>query len=71
MSSVLATSHPHEIRGHPSVPLLGDGGELIQMITVCAHCGESRTILFLTKDRWYCSKCRAEGATPPNMFPIA
>lgn len=56
------------ISGHPTVPLLDDVGNLIQMITVCGHCGESRTILFLTRDRWYCSKCRAEGATPPNLY---
>ena len=60
-----------EIQGHPTVPLLNDQGNLIQMITVCAHCGESRTILLLTRDRWYCSKCRAEGVTAPTMFPIA
>jgi hypothetical protein len=51
--------------------LLADDGNLIQMITVCAHCGSTRTVLFLTKDRWMCFKCRAEGATPPNMFPVA
>jgi ribosomal protein S27AE len=60
-----------EIKGHPTVPLLDDVGNLKQMITACAHCGELRTILFLTKDRWYCSKCRAEGATPPNLYPVA
>jgi ribosomal protein S27AE len=41
------------------------------MITVCAHCGQTRTILFLRKDRWYCTKCRAEGAAPPNLYPVA
>ena len=60
-----------EIKGHPTVPLLNDEGNLVQMITVCAHCGEARTILLLTRDRWYCSKCRAEGVTAPHMFPIA
>jgi len=60
-----------EIKGHPTVPLLNDDGNLVQMITVCAHCGEARTILLLTRDRWYCSKCRAEGVTAPHMFPIA
>ena len=60
-----------EIQGHPTVPLLDQAGDLIQMITVCAECGETRTILFLTKDRWYCTKCRASGAAPPNLFPIA
>ena len=37
------------------------------MITVCAHCGEARTILFLRKDRWLCTKCRMEGVAPPNL----
>ena len=60
-----------EIKGHPVEPLLDERGNLIQMITVCAHCGNSRTILFLTKDRWHCTKCRMEGAAPPSMFPVA
>ena len=60
-----------EIKGHPTVPLLNERGNLIQMITVCAHCGQSRTILFLTKDRWHCTKCRMEGAAPRNLYPIA
>lgn len=64
-------AHPHEIKGHPTAPLLDDSGNLIRMITVCGHCGEAHTIILLVRDRWYCSKCRAEGATPPNMFPIA
>ena len=63
--------HPLEIKGHPAVPLLNDQGDLITMITVCGHCGETSSILFLTKDRWHCSKCRAEGATAPSMFPVA
>jgi ribosomal protein S27AE len=60
-----------EIRGHPAEPLLDEVGNLIQMITVCAHCGNARTILFLSKDRWFCFRCRAEGVTPPNLYPIA
>jgi ribosomal protein S27AE len=60
-----------EIHGHPTAPLLDDRGDLITMITVCAHCGNTRTILFLRKDRWFCTKCRMEGAAPPNLYPIA
>jgi len=60
-----------EIQGHPTAPLLDEAGNLIQMITVCGHCGETRSILLLTRDRWYCAKCRAEGATAPSMFPVA
>jgi ribosomal protein S27AE len=60
-----------EIDGHPAEPLLDEAGNVITMITVCAHCGNARTILFLSKDRWFCFRCRAEGATPPNLYPIA
>jgi ribosomal protein L37AE/L43A len=41
------------------------------VITVCAECGQMRSVLFLNRDRWFCTKCRAEGAAPPNMYPIA
>jgi hypothetical protein len=59
------------VNGHPDVPLLNERGEQISTLTVCAQCGELRTILILTGDRWYCSKCRAEGRTPPRMYPVA
>jgi ribosomal protein S27AE len=69
---MLEVRHPHEIKGHPEVPLLErPGGNLVQMITVCAHCGEARTILFLRADRWLCTKCRMEGIAPPNLYPVA
>ena len=29
----------------------------------------ARTILFLRKDRWLCTKCRMEGVAPPNSTP--
>ena len=59
-----------EIQGHPTIELdLGNGEATL--ITVCANCGEMRTILFLTKDRWFCTKCRVEGAVAPNLYPIA
>jgi ribosomal protein S27AE len=62
---------PGVISGHPTVPLLdGPSGNLVQMITVCAHCGEARTILFLRKDRWLCTQCRMEGVAPPNLYPV-
>jgi translation initiation factor 2 beta subunit (eIF-2beta)/eIF-5 len=41
------------------------------LITVCANCGQMRTILFLTRDRWLCTKCKTEGAAPPNLYPVA
>lgn len=60
-----------EIAGHPAVPLLDERGVTLTMLTCCAECGELRTILFLSKDRWFCTRCRAAGATPPNLYPIA
>lgn len=63
--------HPHEISGHPVRELYVAPEQEPILITVCAGCGEMRTILFLTKDRWFCTKCRAEGAAPPNLYPIA
>ena len=41
------------------------------VITVCAECGEMRSVMWLTKDRWYCRTCRNYGWQPPDMFPIA
>jgi ribosomal protein S27AE len=62
--------HPHQIKGHPEV-ILSLAEKPPQLITVCASCGEMRTILFLDKNRWFCSKCRIEGVSAPNLFPIA
>lgn len=60
-----------EIHGHPSAELylVPDGPPTL--ITVCASCGEMRTILFLSKDRWFCFRCKSEGASPPNLYPIS
>jgi len=55
-----------EINGHPEL-VLPSG----QVITLCASCGQMRSILFLSRDRWLCTKCRAEGAAPPNLYPVA
>ena len=61
------------IKGHPTVELPNKRGEPV-LITVCAECGEMRTVLFLSygpnRDRWYCRNCRAQGDTRPAMFPI-
>ncbi len=59
-----------EIQGHPVIEL-DTGADEPTLITVCAHCGEMRTILFLRRDRWYCTKCRMEGVAPPNLYPVA
>jgi len=65
------TPHPHEIGGHPTTELYLLPNEPPTLITVCAQCGALRTVLFLNKDRWFCFRCQTEGATPPNLFPIA
>lgn len=62
--------HPHEIGGHPVSELVLDNGDA-RLITCCASCGQLRTILFLSKDRWFCTRCRAEGVTRPNLYPVA
>lgn len=41
------------------------------LITVCAECGNLRTVLFLAKDRWFCFRCKTSGAAPPNLYPVA
>jgi hypothetical protein len=57
------------IDGHPVLELEGSDNPVL--ITVCAECGEMRTILWLTDDRWYCRTCRAAGSKPPNLYPVA
>lgn len=59
------------IGGHPSIPLYNSVGDVERMITVCAECGEMRTIILLVEDRWYCSSCKAGGVSKPKMFPIS
>jgi len=63
--------HPHEIDGHPTVELITDPSEPPTLLTVCANCGQLRSILFLSKDRWFCFRCKTEGATAPHLYPIA
>ncbi len=41
------------------------------LITCCAACGQLRTILFLANDRWMCFRCKTEGQTKPDLYPIA
>lgn len=63
---------PHTVSGHPSEHWLVDGEETGKMVTLCAGCGEMHTIIMLVGDRWYCSRCRAEGTTKnTRMFPIS
>ena len=60
-----------EISGHPALELEPEVGSNPVVITLCAFCGEMRSVLWLTKDRWICRSCKAEGLQPPNMYPIA
>jgi len=64
------TWEPTVIQGHPTVELDSGHGQPV-LITVCAHCGEMRTILFLDGDRWTCTACRTEGHNRPRVFPVA
>lgn len=60
-----------DIKGHPAIPLVNEHGDTMTMLTCCAECGQLRTILFLSRDRWFCTRCRAEGASAPNLYPIS
>jgi len=59
------------ISGHPSIPIYTTIHGPPTLITVCAECGKMRTILWFDEDRWFCTACKTEGATAPNLFPIA
>jgi hypothetical protein len=61
---------PPEINGHPAIELPNSHDNPVT-ITVCSECGELRTILWLSRDRYYCSKCKAAGDRRPTMIPIA
>jgi hypothetical protein len=63
--------HPDEIPGHPVVELYLAPEQEPMLLTCCAACGQLRTILFLSKDRWMCFRCKTEGQTKPNLYPIA
>lgn len=64
-----AQRHPHEIKGHPSIIIPSGGGP--KLVTLCASCGQMKTILFLDRDRWFCMRCKTEGAAAPALYPIA
>jgi ribosomal protein L37AE/L43A len=59
------------IVGHPELETTSPSGGQKVTITLCSECGELRTILWLTNDRWYCRHCRAEGAGQATMIPIS
>lgn len=69
--SAYPSQHPHEITGHPVRELYLAPEQEPILITVCAHCGNQRTVLFLAKDRWFCFQCKMTGCAPPNLYPVA
>jgi hypothetical protein len=61
--STTIEGHPHAIGINPE-----NGQE--SRITLCSECGELRTILWLTGDRWYCHTCRNSGVANSKVVPI-
>ena len=59
------------IGGHPTQELEPMLGSEPVVITVCCICGEMRSVLWLTEDRWYCRSCKHVGDNRPHMFPLA
>lgn len=70
MAEANYSRHPDEIPDHPVREIYLAAEQEPTLITVCANCGHMRTILFLTGDRWFCFRCKTEGATRPNLYPV-
>ena len=60
----------YEVDGHPALELPNAQDNPVT-ITVCCECGEMRTVLWLSGDRWFCSKCKAQGDSRPTMIPLS
>lgn len=58
-----------EIKGHPSVQAQREDAPALE-ITLCAGCESVKSILFLTGDRWYCTKCRTSGNARPTRVAV-
>lgn len=58
-----------EIKGHPSIDAHRTG-RAPKKITLCANCESVKSILFLTGDRWFCTKCRNEGKAQPTQISM-
>jgi hypothetical protein len=61
---------PSEISGHPTVEAHRTARAPLK-ITVCATCERVRSVLFLSRDRWFCTACRAEGDARPTQIPVS
>jgi ribosomal protein S27AE len=55
------------ILGHPSVSVERESAPAVQ-IALCAGCGGMHTILMLSHDRWFCTRCRNAGDARPRQF---
>jgi hypothetical protein len=59
------------IGGHPSILAHRDELGLAPMrLSMCAGCERVKTIMFLSRDRWLCTHCRAEGDARPTQIPL-
>lgn len=58
------------ISGHPHLEAHRPHAAPLQ-ITVCAGCGHLRTVLFLSRDRWFCTACRTSGDARPTQIPVS
>lgn len=59
-----------QISGHPTADIQLTADDT-RKITVCAECGSVRSILLLTGDRWYCTRCRNSGAGGSTLVPVS
>lgn len=58
------------IGGHPTVEAVPSSGPAFA-VTVCAECERMRTVLWLSRDRWYCTACRNQGDARPTTIPMS
>lgn len=59
-----------EIKGHPAVEAHRTSRPALK-ITVCAECESLKSVLFLSRDRWFCTTCRTEGDARPTQIPVS
>ena len=58
------------IEGHPNILAHNTEGRTMKII-ICAECNAVRSVLYLSKDRWYCTSCRNSGDARPTMIPLS
>jgi hypothetical protein len=62
--------HLDEVEGHPVREVYLAAETEPTLITVCAQCGHMKSIIFLSKDRWFCFQCKTQGETKPDLYPV-